>query len=92
MALAHSYSSVKDFEGCPRRYHEVRILKKFKSQDTAATMYGTAVHKAFEDYIRDGTPLPEQFKMFELFGFTPDSRKPLPVRRKTCAWRKRQFR
>ena len=67
MALAHSYSSVKDFESCPRRYHEVRILKKFKSQDTAATLYGTAVHKAFEDYIRDGTPLPEQFKMFELF-------------------------
>ncbi|RPJ30053.1 MAG: PD-(D/E)XK nuclease family protein [Verrucomicrobiaceae bacterium] len=67
MALAHSYSSVKDFEGCPRRYHEVRILKKFKSQDTEATLYGTAVHKAFEDYIRDDTPLPAQFKMFELF-------------------------
>lgn len=67
MALAHSYSSVKDFEGCPRRYHEVRILKKFKSKDTEATLYGTAVHKAFEEYIRDKTPIPaiyEQFKPF----------------------------
>jgi len=67
MALAHSYSSVKDYEGCARRYHEVRILKNFKSQDTQATLYGTAVHKAFEDYIKDGTPLPEQFAQFQPF-------------------------
>jgi len=65
--LAHSYSSVKDWEGCPRRYHEVRILKNFKSQDTQATLYGTAVHKAFEDYIKDGSPLPEQFAQFQPF-------------------------
>jgi PD-(D/E)XK nuclease superfamily len=67
MALAHSYSSVKDYEGCPRRYHEVRILKKFKSKDTEATLYGTAVHKAFEEYIRDKTPLPEAYSQFQSF-------------------------
>jgi hypothetical protein len=67
MALAHSYSSVKDYEGCARRYHEVRILKKFKSKDTEATLYGTAVHKAFEDFIKDGTPLPAQFSQFKHF-------------------------
>lgn len=67
MALAHSYSSIKDFEGCPRRYHEVRILKKFKSQDTEATLYGTAVHKAFEDYIRDGVDLPEAYAAYRKF-------------------------
>jgi CRISPR/Cas system-associated exonuclease Cas4 (RecB family) len=67
MALAHSYSSVKDFEGCPRRYHEVRILKKFKSKDTEATMYGTAVHKAFEERIRDNKPLPEHLAHYAPF-------------------------
>jgi hypothetical protein len=67
MALAHSYSSIKDFEGCPRRYHEVRILKKFKSTDTEATLYGTAVHKAFEDYVRDKTPLPKAYEQFQPF-------------------------
>jgi len=67
MALAHSYSSVKDFEGCPRRYHEVRILKKFKSKDTEATLYGTAVHKAFEEYIRDKTPIPTAYEQFKPF-------------------------
>lgn len=64
-AMANSYSSVKDFEGCPKRFHEVRILKKFKQQDTEATLYGTAVHKAFEDYVQDGTSLPEKFSQFE---------------------------
>jgi hypothetical protein len=67
MALAHSYSSIRDFEGCPRRYHEVRILKKFKSKDTEATLYGTAVHAAFEHYVRDKTPLPETYKQFQPF-------------------------
>lgn len=67
MALAHSYSSIKDFEGCARRYHEVRILKKFKSTDTEATLYGTAVHKAFEDYIRDKTPIPKIYEQFQPF-------------------------
>jgi len=67
MALAHSYSSIKDFENCPRKYHEVRILKKFKSQDTTATLYGTAVHSAFEHFIKDGAPLPETFANYKPF-------------------------
>lgn len=65
MALAHSYSSVKQFENCPRQYNEVRILKKFKQADTDATLYGTAVHKAFENYIKNRTPLPSQFAQFQ---------------------------
>jgi CRISPR/Cas system-associated exonuclease Cas4 (RecB family) len=67
MALSHSYSAIKDFENCPKKYHEVRILKRFKSKDTEATLYGTAVHKAFENYIRDRTPLPEKFAQFQSF-------------------------
>jgi hypothetical protein len=67
MALAHSYSAIKDFENCARKYHEVRILKKFKQENTEATLYGTAVHKAFEDYIKDQTPLPPQFEQFKHF-------------------------
>ena len=67
MALAHSYSAIKDFENCRRKYHEVRILKKFKQSDTEATLYGTAVHKAFEDYIKDGTAIPPQFAQFQRY-------------------------
>lgn len=67
MALAHSYSSIKDFEGCPKRYHEVRILKSFKQSDTEATLYGTAVHLACEEFIRDKKPFPPQFAQFQRF-------------------------
>jgi len=67
MKLAHSYSSIRDFEGCPRRYHAVRILKQFKSKDTEATLYGTAVHKAFEDFIKDGVELPTTFAAYRPF-------------------------
>jgi len=65
--MAYSYSAINDFEGCPKRYHEVRILKRFKSKDTTAMLYGTAVHKAFEDYIKLKTPLPPQFAQFQPF-------------------------
>ena len=57
--LIHSHSSIKDYQGCARRFHQVRILKRFKSQPTEATLYGTLVHEAFEKYLMEGTPLPE---------------------------------
>lgn len=67
MSLVHSYSSIKLFEQCPRQYHEVRILKKFKSQPTEATSYGERVHKAFEEFVRDGAPLPAAFEAYRKF-------------------------
>jgi hypothetical protein len=56
-----SHSALKDFEGCPRRYHEVKVLNNFPFQETEATYYGKEFHTAAELYIRDGTPLPPQF-------------------------------
>jgi len=56
-----SHSSLKDYEGCARRYHEVKVLKRHPFKDTEATIYGKEYHTAAELYIRDGTPLPEQF-------------------------------
>ena len=56
-----SHSALKDFEGCPRRYHEVKVLNRYPFQETEATYYGKEFHTAAELYIRDGTPLPPQF-------------------------------
>jgi hypothetical protein len=56
-----SHSALKDFEGCPRRYHEVKVLNKYPFQETEAAHYGKEFHTAAELYIRDGTPLPKQF-------------------------------
>lgn len=56
-----SHSSLKDFEECARRYHEIKVLKKYKFQETEATRYGTDLHKAAEDYLADGVVLPSRF-------------------------------
>ena len=61
MALKWSHSSLKDYEGCPRRYHEVKVLKNYPFTDTQATLYGKEFHSAAEVYIKDNTPLPPQF-------------------------------
>lgn len=60
-----SHSSLKDYEGCARRYHEVKVLRKYPFQETDATRYGTQVHEAIEFYIRDGKPIPPQYAQFQ---------------------------
>ncbi len=70
MNLTHSYSAIKQYENCQRQYHQVRILRKFKSQETDATRYGTEVHKALELHVLEDTPIPEQFKQFESYAKT----------------------
>lgn len=56
-----SHSALKDFEGCARRYHEVKVLHKYPMQDTEQTRYGKQLHEAAEFYVKDGTELPPQF-------------------------------
>lgn len=61
MKVTWSHSSLKDYEGCAKRYHEVKVLKNFPFVENDATRYGTEFHKAAEEYIKDGVLLPEQF-------------------------------
>jgi hypothetical protein len=58
---AWSYSSIKTFDQCPKKYHHLRILKDYKDEDSTATIYGTELHTAAEEFIRDGTPIPPKF-------------------------------
>ena len=62
---AWSHSSLKDFEGCQRRYYEVKVLKNYPFTETEATRYGNQVHQAIEDYIRDGKPIPAEYEQFK---------------------------
>lgn len=61
MIPAWSYSSIKTFDQCPKKYHHLRILKDFKDEDSVATIYGKELHKAAEDFIALGTPIPPRF-------------------------------
>ncbi len=60
-----SHSALKDYESCARKYEKVRVLKLHKFEETEATRYGTQLHLAAEEYIRDGKPLPEQFNFIQ---------------------------
>lgn len=62
---AWSFSGIKDFDGCPRRYHRVKVLKQHPFVDNDATRYGKVVHTACEEYIRDGKPLAEGLGKFQ---------------------------
>jgi hypothetical protein len=62
---AWSHSSLKDFEGCARRYHEVKVLKNYPFQETEATRYGNQVHEALELYIKENKPIPPEYAQFK---------------------------
>jgi len=65
MTIAWSYSSLKTFQQCPRKYYHTKVAKDVKDSDTTATLYGKSVHTAAEEYIRDGVALPPQFGYLE---------------------------
>jgi CRISPR/Cas system-associated exonuclease Cas4 (RecB family) len=56
-----SFSKIKSFEQCPKKFYHLKVAKDYKEPETEAKLYGTAVHLAAEEYIRDGTPLPEKY-------------------------------
>ncbi len=57
MNFTWSFSSLKDYINCPRQYYQVKVLKNFTKSATEQMLYGTAVHKACEDYVAEGKPL-----------------------------------
>ena len=61
MSIAWSYSSIKTFEQCPKKYYHLKVLKDVKDSGNEATIYGQEVHKACEDYVKDGVEIPEKF-------------------------------
>lgn len=56
-----TFSALKQFETCPRQYAEIRIYRNFRDAPNDKALYGDRLHKAAEDYVRNGTPLPEEF-------------------------------
>jgi hypothetical protein len=63
--ITWSYSSIKTFDQCPKKYYHLKVAKDVKDEGSPATLYGQEVHKAAEDYIKFGTPIPTKFKFIE---------------------------
>ena len=59
--LVWSFSSLKTFEQCPRKYFHTKILKDVVEKDSEATLYGKDVHSAAEDFIKADKPIPAKY-------------------------------
>jgi hypothetical protein len=64
---AWTFSQLEKFETCPKQFYHVRVAKDIVEPQTEATLWGSRVHTAMEDRIRDGTPLPEGMEQWEGF-------------------------
>lgn len=63
--LTHSFSSLKMFENCPKRYFHQRVEKSVVDPGGEASQHGERVHKMLEDNVKDQTPLPAPYKKYE---------------------------
>jgi hypothetical protein len=75
--FSFTWSKIKNFETCPRRYLEIDIGKKYE-ESSPQLDYGFEMHEAAKSRISNGRPLPEKFKMLEpwIQKFTKDSDDP----------------
>ena len=60
-----SYSSIGLFKQCPQKYYRIRVKKDIVEPESDAMRYGTDVHKAAEDYIKEDTPIPAKFSFMQ---------------------------
>ena len=60
-----SYSSLKQYQNCPKQYQEIRVLKNYIVKENEAMMYGKEVHSALENYVKDGVELAKNYQRFK---------------------------
>ena len=59
---AWSYSSLSTFKQCPKKYYHLKVAKDVRDTGSEAMLYGNQVHKAAENFIKEGTPIPKKFE------------------------------
>ena len=64
-AFSFSYSKIKNFETCPRRYHQIDVLKNYKEDKSEALEWGNELHDALDERISKGTELPITMRRYE---------------------------
>ena len=58
-----SFSSIKTFDQCPKKYYHLKVAKDYKEDfDTQPILYGNEFHKAAEEYIGQAVTLDPRFE------------------------------
>jgi|TARA_Y100000401_G_C8303031_1_gene215317 hypothetical protein len=59
---AWSYSKANTFKQCPKKYYHLKVAKDVVDRPSAAMAYGTRVHRAAENYIKNDTELETEYE------------------------------
>lgn len=57
-SFAWSYSKLKNFDTCPKRYYEIDVSKNVKEAESDQLKWGNELHKALAERLGKKTPLP----------------------------------
>jgi len=60
-----TYTFHRNYENCPRKAFHINIAKDLPKEDSEALRWGNQVHRALEERINKGTPLPHTMVRFE---------------------------
>ncbi len=60
-SFAWSYSKLKNYESCPKRYFHVDVERTHKEEESEQLAYGNALHKHIAEAISGKAPLPKHF-------------------------------
>lgn len=63
--FAWSYSQLKNWETCPKRYFHYNVNKDVVEPETDQLREGNALHKHFENRVKSKTPLPLGYGQYE---------------------------
>ena len=67
MPIQWSHSRLQTFEQCNKRFYHQYVVKDVKDTMHPSALWGNDVHKAIENYVRDGTPLPSNMGQYTPF-------------------------
>lgn len=62
-----SYTALTNFENCPHKYFETRVAKSVPDLPGEAAIWGDRVHKALEEAVKTGKPLPEGMEQWQKY-------------------------
>lgn len=63
--FAWSYSKLKNYESCPKRYYNVDVAKLVKEDESEQLQYGNTLHKVLAEAISGKAELPKPFGHFQ---------------------------
>jgi hypothetical protein len=63
--FSFTWTKIKNYETCPRKYNEVELLKNYKEPPSDALTFGNRMHEAARRRIEFKEPLPAEFAKLE---------------------------